>query len=217
MLLSMLSQRHVCRSFLTGISAFFGTLLLWMSTERDSYLNMACHQMTKWRKRQSFPSPRESKKYGLLVRIRMCTFFISMYNVVFHSLHSGSSSAFRGRRLELADISLLWMQNEALTAGLRFQKFDAEWKFDEIDGCGIYDQLLLNPVSWIYELLPLRKQNYTGPENLNWYGMENSFVWSLAHNLQGSKPWPRSRNSSRPEDTCFCSFQTRLQATGNFC
>jgi uncharacterized protein (DUF2235 family) len=63
------------------------------------------------------------------------------------------------QNLDLKSVPLLWMENEALMAGLHLQQSSVEWNFDNLKSSIPYNSL--NIGWWMLEWLPLRRQSHS--------------------------------------------------------
>lgn len=73
---------------------------------------------------------------------------------------SGGGSV-ENENLDLKDVPLLWMENEAVMAGLHLKRPSVEWKFDHLQHNKPHESL--NPVWWLFELLPFRRASHSDP------------------------------------------------------
>jgi hypothetical protein len=68
--------------------------------------------------------------------------------------------------LDLESVPLLWMQNEALMAGLHLQQSSVEWNFDDLKRSRPHESL--NGVWWLLEWLPFRRREHSKPNKISW-------------------------------------------------
>lgn len=98
---------------------------------------------------------RMPKKFGLQALIQMCTCaFIYQPLSAFHVYNFSGGGSLPNDELNLESVPLLWMENEALMAGLHLLRSSVNWKINDLKDSKPTKSL--NGVWWLLECLPFR-------------------------------------------------------------
>lgn len=68
--------------------------------------------------------------------------------------------------LNLESVPLLWMENEALMAGLHLQQSSVKWKIGDLETSTPHESL--SGVWWLFEYLPIRRAHSSDQNLTTW-------------------------------------------------
>lgn len=69
-------------------------------------------------------------------------------------------------QLNLESVPLLWMENEALMAGLHLQQSSVDWNIGDLETSTPHESL--SGVWWLLEYLPIRREYFSDPDLMTW-------------------------------------------------